>query len=219
MYTIGPLFIALAVSFDSFGAGISYGMRKIKVPFKSLFIIMLCSALMIFTSMAIGSALNMIISPVVAKTLGGSILILLGMWGLYNAIISKRVRENDDYSKKEAEEPKEKIWRFKIKKLGIFITILKKPQKADLDNSLTISVKEAFLLGFALSIDSFSAGIGASMLSYSPFVTAISVSIMSGAFVYFGLKLGHVLSSRMRMRYLNVFPPFILIALGIFNLL
>ena len=47
------------------------------------------------------------------------------------------------------------------------IQILRKPTVADFDKSGTISAGEA-LLGIALSVDSFGAGIGASLLGMHP---------------------------------------------------
>ncbi|MDI5788515.1 hypothetical protein PO124_09275 [Bacillus licheniformis] len=53
-----------------------------------------------------------------------------------------------------------------MKSLGIVIHILRKPTSADIDKSGIITGIEAFLLGFALSIDAFGAGIGAAALGF-----------------------------------------------------
>ena len=68
------------------------------------------------------------------------------------------------------EEPKqeEKVWKLEIASLGLVIQILRKPTVADFDKSGTISAGEALLLGIALSVDSFGAGIGASLLGMHP---------------------------------------------------
>lgn len=75
------------------------------------------------------------------------------------------------------------------------IQILRKPTVADFDKSGTISAGEALLLGIALSVDSFGAGIGASLLGYVPAMMAILVAIMSSLFLFIGMKLGTVLSN------------------------
>ena len=75
------------------------------------------------------------------------------------------------------------------------IQILRKPTVADFDKSGTISAGEALLLGIALSVDSFGAGIGASLLGYAPAMMAILVAIMSSLFLFIGMKLGTVLSN------------------------
>ena len=82
------------------------------------------------------------------------------------------------------EEPKqeEKVRKLEIASLGLVIQILRKPTVADFDKSGTISAGEALLLGIALSVDSFGAGIGASLLGYAPAMMAILVAVMSSLF-------------------------------------
>ena len=92
------------------------------------------------------------------------------------------------------------------------------PDKADLDQSGSISAGEAFLLGLALALDAFGAGIGASMLGYSPALTAVLTACMSGFFLFFGMKLGIFLSQQEKLQRLTFLPPVILIAIGIFNI-
>lgn len=65
---------------------------------------------------------------------------------------------------------------------------------ADIDKSGVINGIEAVLLGFALSIDAFGAGIGAAILGFSPIVMSIAVAIMSSLFVSIGINAGHFLS-------------------------
>lgn len=74
IYT-GMLLLVIAVSLDGFSVGITYGMRQIKVPLLSLFVIMFCSGLIVFLSMEVGDFLRSFISPRGASMLGGGILI------------------------------------------------------------------------------------------------------------------------------------------------
>jgi putative sporulation protein YtaF len=211
------IFLSIAVSLDSFGVGVSYGMRRIRVPFLSLLIIMLCTGVMVLISMTIGNALSSLISPTFAEIIGSLILVFIGSFSLYNVL---RTKKNDEAEENPIRyEPKEKEWKIEIRKLGLFITILKKPQQADLDNSGIISGKEALLLGFSLALDAFGAGLGAAMLGYSPVLTAILIAVMSGGFVFFGIKSGFVLSQRKWMQQMAFLPPCLLIALGLFRLL
>lgn len=94
---------------------------------------------------------------------------------------------------------------FEIKSLGIVINILKKPMSADFDNSGTITGVEAIVLGFALSLDAFGAGIGASMLGYSPLFLTIAVIIMSTSFVSLGMVGGALLSKKAIWRNFRLF--------------
>jgi len=203
LFYTGLAFLVIAVSLDGFGVGISYGMRKIIVPNIALLIIMLCSGIVILISMTVGHMLHQVISPQNASILGGVILILLGLFSLVNLIRSKQTP--DVSSRKE--------------KVNRFTTILMKPDKADWDASGTISSNEALILGIALSLDAFGAGIGASIIGYSPIITPILISLMSGLFVFSGLKIGLLLSKSKQMQKISFIAPLLLIILGILNML
>jgi putative sporulation protein YtaF len=199
LYT-GLFFLVIAVSLDGFGVGVTYGMRKIRIPLFGLLIIMFCSGIMVLLAMTIGSSLRSFISPSMAEVLGGGILIALGLFSLYNILLSKR---NDHTPPK---------------KQNILTTVLNTPDKADLDQSGTISANEALLLGTALALDAFGAGIGASMLGYSPVITAFFIACMSGVFVFCGIRTGMLLSRSKYLQNMSFIPPILLITLGIFNI-
>ncbi|WP_372636321.1 manganese efflux pump, partial [Cohnella sp.] len=48
--SVSLLLLALAVSLDGFGVGVTYGLRGIRVPWVSIAIIAACSGLMLFIS-------------------------------------------------------------------------------------------------------------------------------------------------------------------------
>ena len=76
--------------------------------------------------------------------------------------------------------------------MGVFIIIQtdNKEYSFDFDNSLDISYKEAFLLGFALSLDSLCIGIGGSTMGINIFVFSILVAILQYVFLSVGNYLG-----------------------------
>lgn len=206
------LFLAFAVSLDSFSVGFTYGMRRMSIPFKSIFIIACCSAGTLLVAMLVGNLLTKIVPIYVTDKLGGFILILIGAWVLYQFF-----RPAKEVAEGEIETEKTLI-NFEIKTLGIVINILRKPMSADIDKSGTITGIEALLLGFALSLDSFGAGIGAALLGYSPLIMSILVACMSSLFVTVGIKSGHIFS---RFAWVNKFtclPGIILIMIGIWKL-
>ncbi|WP_099159802.1 sporulation membrane protein YtaF [Virgibacillus ndiopensis] len=209
LYYTGLILLVIGVSLDSFGVGITYGMRRIRVPFFALSVIMFCSGITVLTSMTIGNLLSSFITASIAKSVGGTVLIFIGIFCLYNVFRSKM---GDEISHQLEQSQESEKW-------DQFKTIMKKPERADWDHSGTISIKEALLLGFALALDAFGAGIGAAMLGYSPLVTAIFIALMSGTLVFCGIKLGIYLSERKWMRKLVWLPPFLLITLGIFNMI
>jgi putative sporulation protein YtaF len=74
------------------------------------------------------------------------------------------------------------------------------------------------MLGFALSLDSFGAGIGAAMLGYSPIYLALAVSIMSPLFVLLGIKSGSLLYHFDWVQKLTFLPGILLIVIGVWKL-
>ncbi|NRG43655.1 sporulation membrane protein YtaF [Bacillus sp. CRN 9] len=207
---IALLILAVAVSLDSFSVGLTYGLRKMKIPIKSILIIACCSAFTLLISMGIGHTIARFISPAFADSLGGIILIVLGAWVLYQFFRPEKVKEV---------LPHEKIIvNFEIKSLGLVINILRKPMAADIDKSGTITGIEAFLLGFALSLDAFGAGIGAAMLGYSPYYLAVSVAVMSSLFVFAGMRIGDVFSNVSWMQRCSFIPGLLLIIIGIWKI-
>lgn len=208
------LLLAFAVSLDSFSVGFTYGLRKMRIPLTSIIIIACLSAFTLLISMFLGEVMSNLLSPTFAARIGGMILIGLGIWVTFQTF-----RSQDD-SRPEVEVVNDKIEEkviatFEMKYFGIAINILKKPLEADMDRSGTINGKEAFLLGFALSFDSFGAGLGAAMLGYNPILLACCIGVMSSLFIKTGMAFGNKLSYRMWVNKLSVLPGILLILIGI----
>lgn len=204
------ILLALAVSLDSFSVGFTYGLRKMRIPFKSIAIIACCSALTLTISMLIGHLLQQVLSPVITAKMGGVILIILGVWVIYQFFRSEKEKEILPHEKV--------IINLEIKSLGLVIHILKKPMSADFDKSGTITGVEAVMLGLALSLDSFGAGIGAVMLGYSPGYLALAVAFLSSLLVFLGIKLGSYLSQIKWLQRFTFLPGILLIIIGVWKM-
>ncbi|WP_027410285.1 sporulation membrane protein YtaF [Anoxybacteroides tepidamans] len=215
---LSMVMLALAVSLDSLSVGVTYGLRKMKFPLSSIIVIALFSGGMLLTSMYVGTFLILWLPVSVERALAAGILIALGVWAIYN-VLKKREDELEDVTPEIAAATKTvRIWRVHLKRFGIVIQILKRPSLADLDGSGSISMKEAMLIGFALSMDAFGAGLSASLLGYSPFVLALLVSIMNVVFIRFGLKAGYKFSQFKIMKKATMIPGVILICLGLLKM-
>lgn len=205
--------LALAVSLDGFGVGVMYGLRKIRIPVLSVVIISLCSGVVIFASMYIGVLLLQFLSPNAAKIAGASILIGIGIWAVIQVII-----QNHEDSPEHVPSTDRRIVHFEIKRLGLVIEILRTPSKADVDRSGNISASEAALLGAALSLDAFGAGIGAALIGFSPFITSFAIAIASGVFIILGLRMGLLFSRVGWIKRFSVLPGLMLILMGVMKL-
>jgi putative sporulation protein YtaF len=207
---VSLLLLAFAVSLDSFSVGFTYGLRNVKIPLKSIITIAICSAGVLIVAMTIGEVLGEILPEEIAGKLGGFILILLGAWILYQFFRPEPIETPNDDEKT--------LINLEIQSLGIVINILKKPMSADFDRSGTITGIEAIMLGMALSLDAFGAGIGAAMLGFSPFALAIAAAIMSSTFVFAGMRAGIFLSGYSWVQKISFLPGLLLIIVGIFKL-
>ena len=204
------ILLALAVSLDSFSVGFTYGLRKMRIPFKSIAIIACCSALTLTIAMLIGHLLQQVVSPEFAGKMGGIILIILGIWVIYQFFRSEKEKDILPHEKV--------IINLEIKSLGLVIHILKKPMSADFDKSGTITGVEAIMLGLALSLDSFGAGIGAVMLGYSPGYLALAVALLSSLLVFLGMKIGTYLSQITWLQRFTFLPGILLIIIGVWKI-
>lgn len=204
LFYTGLFFLVIAVSLDGFTVGLAYGMQKIKIPRSSLIIIMILSGTVVLVSMMLGSLISPFISINHAARLGGSILIILGIFALYNVCRGKangQIKQNLSPSS-----------------IPNMRTILRKPEEADVDRSGIISLKESFFLGIALALDAFGAGFAAAMLNYSPILTAVLMASMSGLFLYSGLIVGEYMLRQKILQKLIYTPGLLLMTIGLINL-
>jgi putative sporulation protein YtaF len=208
------LLFALALNLDSFGAGMAYGARQIKVPVISLIIISLISVAAICISMLGGRCLLSFIPVSLAHRFGGVLLLLVGLWVLFQAR-QGRARTEETPARRT---PDGKVFEIYIRPLGLVIRVLKEPTLADLDQSGVISPAEALILGTALAMDAFGAGFAVSILGFSLFTTALVVGIGHFSLAYLGLLAGRTISASNIGRRLTFLPGCILIFLGLFKI-
>ena len=225
--------LAFALSLDGFGVGITYGLRKLKIPLLSIFIISLCSGVVVGISMQAGTLLADFVNPDTASVIGAVILVLMGGWSLMQMIMQR----DDDGPPKDiggnaiapseghvpaasgTEEEKPPVFSLELRRIGIVIQILRTPSSADMDASGSISPAEALVLGNALSLDAFGAGLGAALLGFHPLWTALAIMAFSGSFLALGLKTGLRFADNWWMKHAAVLPALMLVVMGIMKLL
>lgn len=174
------LLLALSVSIDSFGIGITYGLRNTKISILPKILLFIISVFFTTFSIFLGNLLTDILPKNYVKLIGSILLFFIGLWIIYQAI--KKDNKNTILSTNK--EPK--IYSFIIKFLGITIKIIRDPKSSDLDNSKTIDWKEAIFLGIALSIDSIGVGIGGSIIGVNSFLFPILVASFQLIFLSLG---------------------------------
>lgn len=182
--------LALSVSIDSFGIGITYGIRNTKIFKVAKVILFSISILVTSLSIHLGSFLSNVFSETFTKWIGACFLILMGLWIIYQALNTKKEEE-----KVLNNTSSPTIYEFMIRFLGITIQIIRNPISSDLDNSKGIDWKESIYLGLCLSIDSLCIGICSSMIGYSSFLFPILVASFQLIFLSIGRILGNKIFS------------------------
>lgn len=200
------LVLGLAVSIDGFFAGAAYGVKRIQVPFFSLLAIgavtLFCTEIAHELSFCFADFLHAYI-----LSLAGALL-LIGI-GICNLLWAK-------LSSAEAGEETLKPLTFSCGK--IVISVMAKPEAADLDHSNRLSLSEALLLGAALGADNMVATFAAGLTNSLPFYTPLVMCCIQTLLVSSGILLARrITSSKLKERSAYA-PGCILILLGLLRL-
>lgn len=128
------LLLAFSLSVDALGIGLSYGLRRISFPHTSLLLLALETFLMMEVFLGCGRLLAAVLPAGPAEGLSTAFLLLFGVWLCLQGTGQKKAMEDSP---------------------------LQSPSLCDKDASASIEPKEALLLGFILSMDSFAIGMSA----------------------------------------------------------
>ncbi len=102
------ILLALSVSIDSLGIGISYGIKHTKISKTSNFILFIISFIVTSISIIIGNTISSILSEKFSVLLGSTFLMLLGFYGIYKNISNKS--SNYDFNNSNEIDKKEAIF-------------------------------------------------------------------------------------------------------------
>lgn len=206
---ISSFILALSVSIDALGIGITYGLKNTVIPNISKLILFIISVLITSFSIYLGNFFNTIFPSYFTNYIGSILLLFMGLWVIYQSL------------SKDKKLPKKQIipttYQFIIKSLGITIQILRNPISSDLDNSKKIDKKEAIYLAIALSIDSICVGICSSVIGFSsisfPFLVAIFQLFFLSIGGFLGKKITNI--SNIPENIWNVLSGILLICIGV----
>ena len=120
------ILLALSVSIDSFGIGITYGLRKTSLSTPAKFILFFVSLLFVGISVAFGYFLISILPANIIKIISVILLVFMGFLIIYEAMNTNEKKEYKSH----------KIF---LKSLGITIQIIRNPISSDLNNSKNVT--------------------------------------------------------------------------------
>jgi putative sporulation protein YtaF len=214
--------LSVTLSIDALFAGFSYGLSGTRIPWLSKFIICAFSVIYAAVALLLGSALAGFLPPLAGKVIGAAVLAALGL----SMILKSRLKPKGKLAPDTDGGAPRTLCKIIIKSFGITIEILKNnPAAGDIDNSGIIDIKEALILGFALSVDSLGAGIGSALSGLCSLYIPPVVGLCQLAFLSAGLFAGAVLCKKrgtLPSKYdtvTQVIPGVLLIGLSAMRLL
>lgn len=178
--------LALCVSIDSLGIGITYGLKNTNISNLAKLILFMFSIFVTTLSLFLGNIIKSVFPNYISSFIGCLLLCLMGAWIIFQSL--KNDRNYKDITNLNFD--KKNITQFFIKSLGITVQIIRNPNYSDLDNSNNIDCKEAFFLAIALSLDSIGVGIGSSIIGINSLLFPILVSSFQLVFLSIGKLLG-----------------------------
>lgn len=214
------LVIALALSFDGFGVGMAYGIKRIRISFSSLIIIGSCTALAMGISMFFGNLIAPHLKVIQPGILGAAVLIAIGIYQVVQSIRNRAVLPKAVPAMTtgvyEEINPYKTLVSINLNFFGLVIQVLQTPDAADIDGSGVITINESILLGVALALDAFASGVAASMTGIPWYAIAL-VALMQVIMIFMGQLLTGRLPAAVlaKAKYL---PGIVLIIIGALKL-
>ena len=167
---------ALSSSIDNFGVGVTYGISKIRISTWS-------NALIALIAFGFSEA-GIFFGKYISATLPGRLSNVIAAMFLF--VISIRIILMAMYTKKHSSKARQRRK-----------TVMNAPESADMDGSGTIGFLEALILGFAVSMNALTNGLGAGLLGLSPLGVSVSAAVFSFLAIWSGVSIGqHVANIR-----------------------
>lgn len=212
MHLFYAVALALAVSIDSFAAGIAYGLKGIRIPLAPLSLTGLTTAVCTAIAMSCAYIAGIFIDPRPAILIGALILILMGAFSL----VQERLT---NYFSCRTVSPSAEGATLQFSAGRLVITIMSRPEAADMDQSQEINRPEAFFLGLALGLDNMVACFASALIQPLPLYMPILMGLIQMGALALGLLASrHIISEKWRTR-LPYLPGLLLITLGLLRLL
>lgn len=188
MYLAMLILITFASTADSFIIGFNYGLKKVRINYVSNFYISLVTCFGTFFSMHFGKLLSNFVSVHAANTIGGIVLIILGVYMAKNTLYPNENKMQE---------------------------LTNDPSMIDEDQSMIIELREALLIGVLLSINNIGMGVGAGIMGMPIFITSFICGIASFIFVKGGSLLGSLFHTGKLSKFMEILSAVFVLLLGI----
>lgn len=168
---ISFLFLCVALSTDTFTAGLSYSASRVRVSLLSAAILSFLSGFLFTLSLIAGRRLAELFPARLTELLSFAVLFLLGLYKLYDALPERFHRKSS-------------------------LTTASFSEKVNKKDVQTLSCGEAALLAFVLSVDSITAGISSKTPDLAPAVILLISALIQFFSMQLGLRAGRIFFGR-----------------------
>lgn len=173
--------LVISLFIDTFVTSMAYGADKIKIPFSSGLLINATCSFFLAISLLFGSAIKVFIPESISPFISFSLLLILGIYRLFESFFKNSIKKYSNIGHPLT---------FKLFDFKFVLEIYADEIKADYDNSKLLSIKEAFYLAVALSLDSLTVGFGCSLGNVNLVETVLLSFFIGAIFLILGGYLG-----------------------------
>jgi len=204
MNYITAILLSISCNLDTFAVCLTYGMKKVNLNMLSSLLISFITSLVTLLSMVLGKVITRFIYHKVVTCIGGILLVILGINMI--TIFIKKFRTSYFYN-------------LSRHKKVTYSDILNSPEKADIDNSGNLDLKECLNLSIALSLNNISLGIAASIAGISILLNTLFTFIVTLICIVLGFYIGKRYISNLSGTYSDLISGLLLIFIGVFQIL
>ncbi len=242
MTLLMTLIFALAISVDSFLVGVSYGIKNITLPKRSILIVTAFSGGMLLLFMLAGDFFASFLEPRLIVFIAAGLLAALGIYKLVEAWLEQKADDSEWQIKKteklarQAQNPL--MLHLRIPFMPYAIQILHEPERAakvcheqsvdKIGKIDRVEKSDAWALGMAMAFDAIGGGFAASLAGLPIILTVVMALFVMGTLLVAALIIGRrfrlslLREKGRKKRYLekgfNFLPGILMICLALWKM-
>jgi len=212
LHLLSILLFSISTSLDNLGTGVSYGLRKICIPFSLNLVIASANSGGTLLTMLFGRVISEALRPDIAGLIGALMLVAIGIWIFITGVRKKGFETTLVPGPSVETSPHEKTF------VAMLFAALDDPFAAGILCSGKVRLKEGAILAAALTLSNISTGIGAGLIGFNPAITTAAVFVCSVLAISLGMKIGRYSSAIMIKGLAEKAAGLLLIFIGVYEL-
>ena len=177
-HIFSDVMLALALTMDSFVAGLGIGSQGIQISALSAVAASFVGTGCLIVAMGLGNTLAPVLPAQAARALSFVVLLCIGLFKFFESSLKIFLRRQGG----------ERSLKFHAFGVDVLLRLYTDPQTADCDRSKSLNVGEALGLGIALSLDNLAAGVGAGLTCSSVWTAGIAAMLLGTGMLMVGSR-------------------------------